>query len=383
VTASEPPDGKALGFLTPEKPQHRDMEVVRARLEGWMSDHLPGVTDVKLGPLSVPGANGIANETVIFDATWREGNSDRDGGFVARLETHDQLFPAGGVAVQAQMYRALADVAEVPVPAVFGVEPDPGLLDAPFYVMEKIEGRVPPDRPHYSFAGWVLDAEPEQRQTLWRSAVEAMTHVHSVPIDAVDFLERADLGSSGLEQCLNYWRGYYDGETMGRELRVMEEGWAWLVATQPSPAPTSLAWGDARISNMIFRDYRCVAVLDWDMVSLAGPGTDLGWWILQDQGTSANLPGMGTPHETVQLWEELSGRAATDLYWCIVFNAFRLGAIRMRLSRQMAESGTGPNDPDAAANNVAIQQVGLLLDLEPAGPVTAGLPDVSFLDRPS
>ena len=32
-----------------------------------------------------------------------------------------------------------------------------------------------------------------------------------------------------------------------------------------------LCWGDSRISNMIFQDAKCVAVIDWEMASLGNP----------------------------------------------------------------------------------------------------------------
>jgi aminoglycoside phosphotransferase (APT) family kinase protein len=129
---------------------------------------------------------------------------------------------------------------------------------------------------------------------------------------------------------------------------------------------------------MIFRDFTCVAVLDWDMVSLAGGESDLAWWILQDQGSAARLPGVGSLDETVELWEQLTGRRAQDLRYYLAFNAFRLGAIRIRLAHQMAAmNGPSSELSDLEANNVAIQQLSLMLGLTPAGPVTATLPDLS------
>jgi len=367
--------GQALGFYSPEKAQPRDARTIGAAMQRWMALRLPAARDVQIGGVEVPAANGVANETVLFDATWHDRRGRHTRGFVARIATRDRLFPDVDIALQCRMYRTLAEVPEVPVPAIIGEEDDPSLLDAPFYVMERIDGLVPSDRPHYSFAGWLVDAPPTQRERVWRSAVETLAAIHAVGIGRVDFLARPDLGASGLDQALTAWRRYVDGETVRRPVPVIEAGWEWLLAHRPAPA-TGLAWGDARISNMIFRDARCVAVLDWDMVSLAGPETDLGWWILQDQGSARRLPGFGTLRDTICLWEELSGRPARDLRWHVAFNAFRLGAIRMRLARQMAAGGV--DTPDLARNNVAIQQLALLLGLTPPGPVTATLPEIDL-----
>ena len=55
---------------------------------------------------------------------------------------------------------------------------------------------------------------------------------------------------------------------------------AWLRGRQPrDDGPPRPCWGDARIGNMIFRDGRCVAVLDWEMATLGPPQMDLGWFL--------------------------------------------------------------------------------------------------------
>ena len=54
-------------------------------------------------------------------------------------------------------------ITELPVPAVRWVEPDAAVLGEPFFVMERVDGDVPPDIPPYDMGGWVLDATAEQR----------------------------------------------------------------------------------------------------------------------------------------------------------------------------------------------------------------------------
>ena len=40
-----------------------------------------------------------------------------------------------------------------------------------------------------------------------------------------------------------------------------------------------VSWGDARIGNMMYRDFEPVAVLDWEMAGLGPRELDLGWMI--------------------------------------------------------------------------------------------------------
>jgi hypothetical protein len=109
---------------------------------------------------------------------------------------------------------------------------------------------------------------------------------------------------------------------------------------------------------------------------LAGPSTDLAWWALMDKG-SAVLPGLGTPKETVALYRELGGPEPTDLHWHLVFCAFRLASIYVRLAHQL-DARAELADPDMATNSEKMQQLALLLELTPFGPVTATLPDLDF-----
>jgi aminoglycoside phosphotransferase (APT) family kinase protein len=43
-----------------------------------------------------------------------------------------------------------------------------------------------------------------------------------------------------------------------------------------------MVWGDARLSNLIYRDFEVAAVLDWEMSGIGDPLPDLGWWLFAD-----------------------------------------------------------------------------------------------------
>ncbi|MDB5447849.1 MAG: hypothetical protein JWQ97_3166, partial [Phenylobacterium sp.] len=48
----------------------------------------------------------------------------------------------------------------------------------------------------------------------------------------------------------------------------------------------------------------CAAVLDWDMVSLAGAECDLAWWTLMDQNYTAGrgIPRPAAPTCCATMW---------------------------------------------------------------------------------
>jgi aminoglycoside phosphotransferase (APT) family kinase protein len=343
----------------------------------WLRTVLQARDHVEIGPISSPGGSGVANETLLFDADWRDANGQPcAGGFALRIGSATPLYFEGDIHRQYRMYEALAGTPGVPIPRVYGFEHDPSLIGAPFFVAERIAGQIPPDRPHYTEGGFVFEATPGERRRLWTDAVEVLARLHQAPPERVAFLDRPTRGSSGLEQELSYFRDYLDWACPGRPHALLETGYEWLRANVPPGAPKALSWGDSRIGNMIWRDFRCVAVLDWDGVSLAGPEADLAWWILMDHPSSQILPGIGTPDELVDLWESLTGRTARPLHYYLVFTAFRLGVILQRLFSQMAENGQLEATEAArqAANGRALQHLALLLGVPPLGPVTVTLP---------
>ena len=77
---------------------------------------------------------------------------------------------------------------------------------------------------------------------------------------------------------------------------LAREALTWLRTNAPAaPAPgPALVWGDARLSNVVYRDFEVVAVLDWEMATVGDPLLDLGWWIFADDTLTTGL-GLRTP----------------------------------------------------------------------------------------
>ena len=83
----------------------------------------------------------------------------------------------------ARIQQDLRDHTDVPVANVRWLEEDPSILDAPFYVMDRLDGRVPDESPKaYHPAGWVSEATTEQRRQLWQSTLDAMAELHRLDV---------------------------------------------------------------------------------------------------------------------------------------------------------------------------------------------------------
>jgi aminoglycoside phosphotransferase (APT) family kinase protein len=321
----------------PLKGARHDPGRVRRALSGWLAPRVGAHGDVVLGPFTTPTGTGVANESLLFDATWSGGRAERTGRFVARLASERPLYLDADIEVHARIYEALADVADVPVPRIYGYEGDPDVLGAPFFVMDRIEGEVPGDSPHWRTAGFVHDATPKQRRAMWEDAVRVLAALHQVDSARFGGLF-PPTGSSGLADHVAYWRRSLDFGAGGVPHDGLERGYEWLVGHLPEPGPTAFSWGDARFANIMFRADRVVAIFDWDTASMAGPEADLAWWRYMD-GPSAELDGIGGPEELVSRWEEHTGRKVQHLEWYDVFTMWRLGVIMLNLFRNMAADG--------------------------------------------
>ena len=153
---------------------------------------------------------------------------------------------------------------------------------------------------------------------------------------------------------------------------TLDASLAWLRANAFAPRRIALCWGDSRLPNLMFRDDRVVAVLDWEMAFLGDPEADLGWWCFLDW---ANNEGYGGPHldgipgkeETLARYAEITGHPVEHAHWHEVFAAFRYGVILARVAIRMRAIGASLPAPDWESNNVCTQALARLLDLPPPG----------------
>jgi len=361
-------------------PEQRDLEAARGILAGWLATRLPGASDVEVGPIGGPGSTGFSNETLIFDASWKEGGATRTEGLVVRVQpTQHTVFLESDFESQYRVLSALAEHTNVPVPPIKWFEPDPATLGAPFFVMGKVDGRPPADAPPYTIAGWLLEeSKPEERRTLVESGLDALAAIHAVDWQALgfEFLDKPQYGHLGFEQQLRYYERSYEWAADGKPApAVAAATLEWVQAHAPASDPELvLCWGDARINNQLFgSDHRVVAVLDWEMVTLADPMMDLGWWLFLDRHFHEGMPaprmeGFPTREEMTTHYERVSGRTARDLEFYEVFAGLRFAVVMMRIAKLLVEFEILPMDNDVAVNNAVTRVLADMLDLPQPGP---------------
>ena len=343
----------------------RDLVAARQKLAGWLARALPRATELELSQLSAPQASGFSNETLLFDLAWREDGGRRKESLVARIQpTGFAVFPDYDMRVQYDSMRLLAK-AGIPVPRVLWLEPgDTSVFGAPFYVMAKVEGRAATDRPLYTAEGWLKELPPADQARVWWGGIESMAAIHNLDWRALGFgfVDKPELGRTGLEQQLAYYERYLRWTARGKPQPIAEAAFAWLQRNKPVDEPDSLVWGDARIGNILFEPggTRVAAVLDWEMVTHGNGEEDLAWAIFLDRHHSEGvglprLPGFPSYADTIARYEELTGRKTRWQKFYSVFAGFRFAVIMSRIAQQMVHYGVMPADSTFETNNTVTQ----------------------------
>jgi len=335
----------------------RDLETTRTALAAWLGERVGA--PVTVSALDIPPANGMSSETLLFDASW-DGTAHRLVARVAPDPANMPVFPRYDIGAQFRVVRDLAAIGTVPLPNARWCEEDADVLGAAFFVMDRVDGVVPPDLMPYNFGdSWLFHASPDEQARLQRASVEVLAAVHAVD-DAegrFGYLRLDQPEPTALRRHVADQRAYYEWVCAEHPSPLIERCFAWLDAHWPADeGETRLSWGDARIGNILYRDFRPAAVLDWEMATLGPRELDLAWMIFlhrffEDIAHGAGLPGMPDflrRDDVAATYEELTGHAPRDLDFYTMYAAVRHAVIMTRIGRRAIHFGEAelPADVD-------------------------------------
>jgi aminoglycoside phosphotransferase (APT) family kinase protein len=339
----------------------RDLAKTRDQLEEWLKRLLPAEASLTISDLEAPSANGMSSETLLFEVTWSHWRGQQQNRFAARIAPDPAnlpVFPVYDLSAQFRLLQLLALDGTVPVPRVWWFEPDAATLGAPFFLMDRIDGRVPPDVLPYNFGSWLSEASEADQRLLQESSIGVLAAIHALPDPRSRFDFLLSPGEDGsLRAHMAGQRRYYEWVADGVPSPLLERCFDWLEDHWPQrEGPAVLSWGDARIGNIIYRDFTPVAVLDWEMASLGPREIDVAWFIFlhrffEEFATGAGLPGM--PHflrreDVVATYQDASGTQLEDLDFYLVYAALRNGIVMRATQRRAIHFGQAsmPADVD-------------------------------------
>lgn len=232
------------------------------RLAEWLSARLPGEDVGKLRRIS----GGQSNPTWFVD--W--GGAE----LVLRKKPEGAILPgAHAVEREFRVIRALKPT-QVPVPRALWLEEDANILGTPFYIMERLEGRV--------FDNAALPGvPPEERYEMYLDMARTLARLHTVRPEEVGL---GDFGRPGnyFERQVMRWTKQYQAST-GPRIAALDRLIDWLPANiPPDKEAVSVVHGDFRVGNLMYHptEPRVIAVLDWELSTLGHPLADLGFCVM-------------------------------------------------------------------------------------------------------
>lgn len=249
-------------------------------------------------------------------------------------------------------YRVLAALAktEVPVPKTLLFCPDRTVIGTPFYVMERLTGRV-------FWAPTLPELPRGARAPIYLAMATTLATLHRVDWNAIGL---ADFGKPGnyYERQIGRWTKQWQGSRT-RDNPPIDQLAEWLPRHIPPGDETVLCHGDFRLDNLMFdaREPRVIGVLDWELSTLGHPLADLAYACICYQTTpdshkgllGLDLAALGIPgmDDYIAAYQARSGRSDAPGPFHFAFALFRLAVI---LEGVLARAKAGNAASSEAAN---------------------------------
>ena len=292
------------------------------RLQAWLAE-TTGRGDITLGPVL---AGGNSNVTRLIES--------REGRLVLRHPPVNVISDKAAAGIERE-YRIISALAgRAPVPKAVAWCNDIDVIGQPFAVTEFVEGVALTE---HIPAGWP-DTDETVNQ-LGLTMVEGLARVHAVNWQDVlpaDFARPEGFVIRQVER----WLKVRASERV-RDLPLLEEIGAWLLANQPASSRTSVIHCDFHLDNCLVAPDRpeLRVILDWEMATLGDPLVDLGLCLFfwrRDPATQrgfafvqelTNRPGALPARALAEHWSAQTGFSHDTIDYYIVFAAWRLAAI--------------------------------------------------------
>ncbi|MDN5892728.1 MAG: phosphotransferase family protein [Nocardioides sp.] len=321
-----------------------DDELDLAALAGYLAEALPGGLAGDLTSRLIAG--GRSNPT--YELT----DGDGDGDWILRRPPYGAVFKGGHDMMRESRVLTALHGSAVPVPHVVTTCEDDRVLGAPFYVMDRIDGRT------FRAAEDTATLTPQQRRGLAEALLDPLVALHE--IDPAD-VGLADWGRPDgyLERQLGRWgKQWHAVKTTDRaEVDVLLRR---LTASLPATQHPGIVHGDFKIDNIMVDcddPMNVLGVLDWEMATLGDTLADLGLMLsFWDEAGSASNPitggatameGFPSAAEMIDGYAERRRIAIDDIDWYVVLADFKLAVILEQIhARHLKGETTGDGFED-------------------------------------
>lgn len=296
-------------YTSGRKGQNRDLSRYRDQFASWCARKFEGTDLTGLEPIS-EDANGRAGEIFSFSL-------NDDNRYILRKKAAGEYLQHLNQDFESE-YVVQRELAQnnLPVCKTYFYEEDETVLGSPFYVMEYVDGRVPPDEPSYHHMGWVAELSNDDRARLCRNSLTALARLHRLDPNDLSLgklFERAKPGVTYNDWMLDHWNQYHKWTRGDAPYPEISRALEWLASNKIKNEPLSISWGDSRLGNTIFQGTECAALIDFDIVHLAAPEKDLAWWLTLDfmsvrRAENKKLPGWPSFEALIATYEDAGDR---------------------------------------------------------------------------
>lgn len=300
---------------------------------------------------------GFSWQTYTMLARWTDSTGTlREQGYAVRVEPTDGLLAPYDIDGQFILHKAVLRQPAIPMPKLFWLEKDPSHLGMPFYVMERVIGKVP--------VQWrAQDPEmfptPEARHAIGLEFVDALAAIHDVELSG-DWLEHFDViddpKASALAQ-VDHWARYFDDSALV-PIPAIDYAVSWLRRNLAYSPKLGLVHGDYRIGNFMIRDGHIVSIFDWELAHVGDPIEDIAYSGMPlFRGRNPMLSHLLMPEEYFAYYESKTGlRVDPDVFhFWTVLGLVKASASHVRASRAF-QDGRG-DDMRLAAMGHQVQFV--------------------------
>lgn len=324
-----------------------------SRLQRFLDGHF-GAADMRLERIG----GGQSNPTFFVD------HGDRR--MVLRKQPDGPILK-GAHAVDRE-FRVLTALSgtSVPVPAPLVYHADGDVVGTPFYLMERVEGRV-------FHEAALPGVAPEERRAIYLAMASTLARLHAIDPDAVGLGDYGRPGNYFERQIARWSRQWAESPTEGiPELDRLAE---WLAANvPPDDGQVAVAHGDFRLGNLLLHptEPRVVAILDWELSTLGHPLADLGycsmaWHTTPDEYggiRGLDLGALGIPSEADFIARYYADARPTGSLtpFHVAFSLFRFAVIFVGITdRARTGNAAGANAASLASHAVRFARRGLEL----------------------
>jgi aminoglycoside phosphotransferase (APT) family kinase protein len=247
------------------------------------------------------------------------------------------------------------------VPTVLATCHDPAVMDADFYVMERINGIIPRQNLPKG-----LQLSPEDTRQLCLNVIDKMIELHQVDYQAAG-LSNMGKGEGYVKRQIAGWSDRFR-KSHTPDVNDFEAVMAWLHAKMPAhDVATCFIHNDFRFDNVVLNannPLEVIGVLDWEMATLGDPLMDLGntlaYWVQADDDATfqmmrrqpTHLAGMLTRQEVIAYYGEKTGYKVDNFDFYTIYGLFRLAVIIQQIYYRFYH-GQSKNPQFAVFGNMA------------------------------